>query len=208
VLMLVMAAAYAGWAAWGSWKGQQALVASALYEELERASQAGDVAKAGAVFKDMVARYPQAVVTQHGGLLAAKTQLDKAQPDAAALSLQWVAGQSTDVALAATARLRLAGIWLDQKKYDAALQQLAAVTQKEFTALVADRRGDVLSAQGQKSAARDAYRQALQTMAPQLGYRRLLEAKLVALGDEAVPTSGVQKTSASASVAASAGSQP
>jgi predicted negative regulator of RcsB-dependent stress response len=194
VFLLLTALAYGGWVAWGSWKNKQALSAAALYEELDRAALAGDAAKASAVFKDMVAKYPQAVVTQHGGLLAAKAQLDKSQPDAAVASLKWVIEQPGEPALAACARLRLAGVWLDQKKYDAALQQLSAVTEVEFAALAADRRGDVLAAQGQKTAAREAYQQALKTMDAQLNYRRLVEAKLAAIGDVAV-------TSASAGAA-------
>jgi predicted negative regulator of RcsB-dependent stress response len=209
VLLLLTALAYGSWVAWGSWKNNKAVAAAALYEELDRAAQAGDAAKAGAVFKDMAAQYPQAVVTQHGGLLAAKAQLDKSQPDTAVESLKWVAEHGTELALGATARLRLAGVWLDQKKYDAALQQLSAITQAEFAALAADRRGDVLVAQGQKAAARQAYAQALKTMDTKLNYRRLVEAKLAAMGDmtiAAVPAGTAQKTAAPAPLVPAAAS--
>ncbi len=207
-LLLLVSLAYGGWVAWGAWKSDQALASAALYEELDRAAQAGDAVKAGAVFKDMVARYPQAIVTQHGGLLAAKVQLDKAQPDAAIQSLQWVAGQESEPALGAAARLRLAGVLLDQQKYTLALQQLSAVTQPEFAALAADRRGDVLAAQGQKKAARDAYAQALLAMEPQVSYRRLVEAKLAAMGGGAELVVHKGAAASAPAVAASAGGRP
>jgi predicted negative regulator of RcsB-dependent stress response len=52
----------------------------------------------------------------------------------------------------------------------------------EFGALVADRRGDVLLAQGKPDDAKAAYTKAWQTMDAKVDYRRLIEAKLTALG--------------------------
>ena len=71
---------------------------------------------------------------------------------------------------------------LDQKKYDEALKTLDAATAKEFAVLVDDRRGDVLLAQGKKEEAKAAYQKAWSAMDPKVEYRRLLEAKLTALG--------------------------
>ena len=45
-----------------------------------------------------------------------------------------------------------------------------------------DRRGDVLLAQGKKDDAKTAYMKAWQAMDPKVDYRRLIEAKLTALG--------------------------
>jgi predicted negative regulator of RcsB-dependent stress response len=92
------------------------------------------------------------------------------------------------------ARLRLAGVLLDEKKYDEALKQLDGADAKEFSALVADRRGDILQAQGKKDEAKVAYTQAWKTMDETVEYRRLVEAKLAALGaapDGAKAASGV-----------------
>ena len=54
------------------------------------------------------------------------------------------------------ARLRLAGLLLDQKQYDAALTQLNNPP-PAFAALFADRRGDILAAQGKRDEARAAW---------------------------------------------------
>jgi predicted negative regulator of RcsB-dependent stress response len=81
-------------------------------------------------------------------------------------------------------------VLLDQKKYDEALKRLDAVALKdgavEFGALVNDRRGDVLLAQGKADEAKAAYTKAWQAMDAKQDYRRLIEAKLTALG--AAPT--------------------
>jgi len=61
---------------------------------------------------------------------------------------------------------------------------------------VADRRGDVLLAQGKKDGALAAYQKALQTMDAKVDYRRLIEAKLMALG--AAPEADKTKTAETA----------
>jgi predicted negative regulator of RcsB-dependent stress response len=93
-----------------------------------------------------------------------------------------VAANARETEYRTIARLRLAALLLEQKKYDEALKQLDAADAKSFAALVADRRGDVLAAQGKKDEARAAYRAAYAAMDPAVDYRRLVEAKLVALG--------------------------
>ena len=67
-----------------------------------------------------------------------------------------------------------------------------AASGKEFEALVADRRGDVLLAQGKTDEAKAAYQQAWKAMDEKVDYRRLVEAKLTALG--AAPAAEAPKT--------------
>ena len=80
------------------------------------------------------------------------------------------------------ARLRLAALLASAKKYDEALKQLDGATAEGFEALVADRRGDVLSAAGRSDEARTAYQAAWKAMDDKVEYRRLIDAKLTALG--------------------------
>jgi len=115
-------------------------------------------------------------------LVAAKVQLDKGKADDARATLAWVADSGRHEGLAAVARLRLAGVLLDAKKYDEALAQLEPSRLGAFGALGADRRGDVLLAQGRSEDARAAYQAAWKEMPESLDYRRLVEAKLTALG--------------------------
>lgn len=181
-VLIVVLGGFAAWNAWNWWQRDQAVKAGALYDELDKAAQAGDADKAGRVFADMKDRYPGAAYTEQGGLLAARTQFEKGQLDNARATLTWVADNATEAEYRTIARLRLAGVLLDEKKYDEALKQLDAANAKEFEALVADRRGDVLFAQGKKEDAKAAFTQAWKTMDPGVEYRRLVEAKLTALG--------------------------
>ncbi|MFZ2650479.1 MAG: tetratricopeptide repeat protein [Burkholderiaceae bacterium] len=180
--LIAVLAAYAAWNGWNYWQRDQAMKAGAIFEQLDQAAQAGDVAKTVGIFSDMKDRYARTTITQQAGLLTAKLQVDQGQADAAAATLEWVASHAGDVEYQTIARLRLAGVRLDQKKYDEALQQLDAATAQEFVALVADRRGDVLAAQGKQDEAIVAYTSAWKAMDARVGYRRLIEAKLAAMG--------------------------
>ncbi|KPF53693.1 hypothetical protein D621_10295 [beta proteobacterium AAP51] len=180
-LVLVLGG-FAGWNGWNYWQRDQAVKAGAMFEELDRAAAAGDAEKTARVFADMQQRFPKVPITQQGGLTAAKVQVDKGQADAAKASLTWVAENGAEEEMRTIARLRLAAVQADAKQFDEALKTLAAATAPEFTALVADRRGDVLMAQGKKPEARAAWEAAYAAMDPKVDYRRLIEAKLMSVG--------------------------
>jgi predicted negative regulator of RcsB-dependent stress response len=173
--------AFAGWNAWGWYQRDQAAKAGAMFDELDKAAAAGDADRAGRVFNDMKDRFARTAVTQQGGLLAARLQYDKGQIDAAKASLSWVADNAVEDEYRTIARLRLAGVLLDAKDYAGALKTLDAAQGKEFAGLVADRRGDVLLAEGKKDEARAAYEAAYKALGERIDYRHVVEAKLTAL---------------------------
>ena len=173
---------YAGITGWQWWQREQATHAGAMFDEFDRALNAGDVDKTARVFADLKERYPRTAYAQQAKMLAAKAQFDKELGDDARASLTWVIEQAVEDDYKSLARLRLAALLLDAKQYDEALKQLDAVPAGPFAALAADRRGDVLLAQGKKDDARAAYQQAYQSMDDKVEYRRLVDAKLTALG--------------------------
>ena len=179
--------AYAGWNGWGWYQRDQAAKASAMFDQLDQAALAGDADKAGRVFNDMKDRFARTALTQQAGLLAAKLQYAQGKADAAKASLGWLADNAAEDGYRAVARLRLAGLLLDAKDYPGALKTLDGATAKEFAGLVADRRGDVLLAQGKKDEARSAYQTAYKDLDEKIDYRRLVEAKLTALAAPPVP---------------------
>lgn len=185
--------ALAAWNGWQWWQRDQAIKASAMFDELDKAVAAGDAERSARVFADLKERYPRTVFAEQGGLLAAKVQADQGHADAAAAALAWVGENAQQDAYRTMARLRLAGVLLEQKKYDEALAQLDGADVAEFEALVADRRGDVLLAQGKKDEARAAYQKAWQAMDAGVSYRRLIEAKLTALGAAPAARSAADK---------------
>jgi predicted negative regulator of RcsB-dependent stress response len=78
-------------------------------------------------------------------------------------------------------RLRLAGILLDEKKYNEAVQLLEARHAESFDALYADLKGDILSAAGKSAEARIAYQSGLDKMAKNSTYYNIVQMKLDSL---------------------------
>ena len=168
------------------------------------------------IFGDLKERHPRTAFAQQGGLIAGTALFEKGRLDDARAALGWVADQASQDEYRQIAALRLAGVLLDQKQPDEALKRLDGIGAGPFAALAADRRGDVLVSQGNREEAVAAYRKAWDAMEPTIDYRRLVEAKLVALGASpkpAVPAptaagaSAVPAASAAATPAASAASQ-
>lgn len=183
-VLIIALAAFVGWNRWEAWQRDQGEKAASLYDELDRAVQAGNADQATRIFGDMKERYPRAAFTHQAGLAAAKVEADKGQLDTARASLSWVAEKAGDEEYRAIAHLRLAGLLLDEKKYDEAMKQVDAVGAGPFAALAADRRGDVLVAQGKSEDAKAAYLRAWTGMDAKVDYRRLVEAKLNVMGVE------------------------
>lgn len=206
-VMLVLALSVAGWQGWQWMQRDQGFKAGAMFDELDRAAQAGDVERTTRVADDLRQRYPSTAVAQQGVLLAARVQFEKGQADAARDSLRWLVDNGKEPELVAVARLRLAGVLLQQQQLDEALKVLDAPALAGFEALVADRRGDVLLAQGKAEEARRAYQTAWAGMPEAVNYRQLVEAKLTALGAPPGVASAAVAGAASAP-AASAGARP
>ena len=181
-LLILVCAAVAAWNGWSWWQQRQAIQGAAMFDELDQAVQTKDLTKAERVLNDLKQQYPRTIYTQQGGLLTAHLQFINGKLDVAAATLNGVAENAPNQEYKAIALLRLSGILLEQKKYDEALKKVSKVKSAEFGALADDRRGDILLAQGKKEEAQKAFSSAYQQMNQELAYRRLIEAKLVAMG--------------------------
>jgi predicted negative regulator of RcsB-dependent stress response len=181
-VLVVACLGVAGWNGYHYWQRSEAIRASALFEEVERAAQAGDAARTEQAFADIRERYGSTVYASQAGLAAAKALHGKGNLDGAKTALSWVAEKSKDAGYQAIAKLRLAGLHVDAKAYDAALQQLAGSFPDAFQSLVADRKGDVLMLQTKNSEAMAEYRRAWTGLDSHSEYRRLIELKLNAQG--------------------------
>ncbi len=201
-VLIAVFGSIAAWNGWQYWQRTESIQASALYDEVERAAQAGDSARVERAFSDIKDKYGRTTYAQQAGLLAAKTMVDQGKLDGAKTALGWVAEKSSDEGYQAIARLRLASILVEAKAYDEALKQLSGGFPKEFEALVADRRGDIYNLQGKKAEAKTEYTKAFKSFQDRSEYRRLVEVKLSALGVDA------QQLAAPAVTAASGAAKP
>ena len=115
-------------------------------------------------------------------MLLAKINIDNNDARSAQAQLEWVIANTKETALKDLARLRLAGVLLDQKQYDAALKQLNTAHSDAFGFRFDDMKGDVLYAQGKFDEARAAYQSGYSKTAEDNPYRTIVELKLNALG--------------------------
>lgn len=196
----VLIAILGGLAAWNGyrlWQGRQAQQATALADAVELAARGGDLARVEQAMGDLKSGYGGTLQAGQSGLLAAKVLAEAGKWEEARGMLAWVAEKTPDEGYKALARLRLAAVLIEQKSYDDALAQLSGSFPAEFAATVADRKGDVLVLQDKKQEAITEYRRAWKAFDERIEYRRLVEAKLNALGAQ---TEAVASAAGAASV--------
>jgi predicted negative regulator of RcsB-dependent stress response len=184
VIVAVMAAALAAAAVsgWRYYKGTQAQKASQLYATLENAVRSNDAKQVTDVAGQLIDKYGSTAYAPMAALAAAKADFDAGDLASAAARLEWAAEHARDEETRAIARVRLAGVRLDEKKHDEALRLLEQPHPESFAGLYADLRGDVLVAQGKAAEAKEAYKLALQKLPEQSTYRLVVQVKLDGLG--------------------------
>lgn len=181
-VVIAALAAYAGWTYFETNKKSDAARASALYEELNKAVQAKDVAKVTRAASDLQSQFAQTSYAQMGGLVAAKAAFEANDLKGAKAQLQWVISHTKEGDVQALAKLRLAGVLLDEKAYDEGLKILAGEFPAQFAAMVADRKGDILTAQNKLADARTAYQSALEKTDEKNPMRQIIQIKLESIG--------------------------
>ncbi len=180
-LLIIVLAAYAAWAGWGVYQRNQSAQAAQLYEELQKAVTAQDKDKIQRVATDMEEKFSRTAYAQMSALAAAKSAFDSNDFKTAKAQLQWVADKGSDE-YKAIAKIRLAGILLDEKAYEEGLKALAGDFPEQFAGVVSDRKGDILVAQNKLDEARAAYQAALEKTDAQNPGRQLIQIKLDAIG--------------------------
>jgi predicted negative regulator of RcsB-dependent stress response len=173
--------AFAGWQGWLAWKQKQAGEAASLYRPVADVSKSGDPKKIAEAAKPLFDRAPGSFQASQAALMLAKAAFEKGDLAEAQKQLQWVVANGADEHRN-VARLRLAAVLLEQKKYDDALKTLDENKDPAFAPLVADAKGDVMLAQGRIDEARAAYKAAVDGTDARSPVRGVAQAKLDALG--------------------------
>lgn len=168
---------------WRYYHHQQALAAVTLYEQLESAQRANELKRVRDIAAQITGQYGSTAYAGMAALAAARASFTAGDLAAAKTQLQWVIDHAKEDEMRDVARLRLAGILLDEKNYAEALKLAEAKPVEPFSVLYADMKGDILVAQGKVAEARAAYQQALAKSDANQPYHQILQLKLDALGD-------------------------
>ncbi|SHM33507.1 Putative negative regulator of RcsB-dependent stress response [Duganella sacchari] len=183
-VLIAALASYSGYTYWKYHQRDQSAQASALYGELQAAVEAKDNAKALRAASDMESKFGGTAYAPMAALVAAKSAFDANDLKSAKAQLQWAADNGA-AEFKAIAKIRLAGVLLDEKAYPDALKTLEGDLPAQFASAVADRKGDILAAQNKLVEARAAYKAALDAADKKNPGRQLIQMKLEAVGGAA-----------------------
>ena len=183
IVVAAIAIAAASWRGWEWYQAKQSRQASALYEMLTRAVEAGDAKTMRDASGALAVDYSRTLYASMGALVSARYYFDHHDLKGAKAQLDWVLEHSRSDDLKDLARLRLAGVLLDEKSYDDALKQLDAPHGEAYAAQYAALKGDVLVAKHESRQARAAYQVALDKAdKDDNAFRQSVQIRLEALG--------------------------
>ena len=185
VTMAVAACALsvAGFQGWRFYQHSQAMGAAALYEQLDQAERARDHKRVRDIAGQITGKYGATTYGAFAALNSARASFESGDLSAAKSQLQWVMDNTKEDEIRDIARLRLAGVLLDEKNHAEALKLVDAKPVESMTGLYADLKGDIYLLQGRKVEARSAYQLALDKSEAGSPYRSAIQLKLDSLGE-------------------------
>ncbi len=183
VVVATFIAGIVGTQVWKYYQKQQIEQAAELYASLQRIEESGDPKKIGDAAHLLMEGFPSSGYAPRAALVSARASLDAGDRQNARGRLQWALDHAKEDELKDIVRLRLAGLLLDEKKYDEALKLVESKHSESFGGLYADRKGDILTAAGKVAEARVAYQMALDRISVQSAYHNIIQMKLDALAE-------------------------
>jgi len=178
----IFAVTVVGVQGWRQYQNSQALKASMTYDALQNLAKRGEVKKVRDSAGQLIDQYSGTAYAPRAALIAAKANHEAGDTQSARAQLQWAAEHAKEEEVRDTAKLRLAGVLLDEKNYAEALKQLESTPNPSFAALFFDMRGDILTAQEKLAEARAAYKAALDKIENKSAYRQVIKMKMENLG--------------------------
>lgn len=173
---------YSGVQGWKAWKQHQATQAAAAFAPFAQEAKAEkpDLKKLNQLADQFIEKNSSSAYAARAALTTAKQAFVAGDLAQAQKRLEWVLANSKEADLLVMARLRLAAVLIDTKKFDQALKTLEAEHAPEYDSLFAETRGDVLAVKGDKAGAKQAYQKAQTAADP--SRKMALDWKLQALG--------------------------
>ena len=183
IVVLVVALAVTGMSGWRWYQNRQTEGASLLYLAVQEGLQGNNQTRVREAATQLTDKYPGTGYAVLAALIVARLDFDGGDSKAARTRLEWAIANAKQDEFRDLARLRLAAVLVDDRDLVAALRVLDAKHGNAFDALFLDLRADVLFAQGDTNAARNAYQSAFDKLEEKSPYRNLVQLKLDALGE-------------------------
>lgn len=178
----VFFATVAGVQGWRYYQNTQSAKASMAYGVMQSVLRSGDIKRIRDAAGQVMELYPNTAYAPRAALVAASVNFDNGDIQSAKAQLQWAIERTKETEVRDIAKLRLAGVLLDEKKYPEAQKLMDEQPGSSFVALFADLKGDILVAQGKNAEARAAYQTAFDKSSEKSQYRQIIQMKLDGLG--------------------------
>lgn len=183
IILSTVIAVMVGTQAWKFYHKRQAQQAADLFVVLQQQiDKGGSSEKINDALHLLTTGYPESGYASRAALLAAQANKNLNNLQEAKVKLQWILDHVKESEIKDIARLRLASILLDEKKFDESLKLLNNPHSEAFSGLYADLKGDVLVATGKPSEASIAYQKAYDRFSmSKSNYMNLVQMKLDAV---------------------------
>ncbi|MDR2364943.1 MAG: tetratricopeptide repeat protein [Zoogloeaceae bacterium] len=153
------AIAVAGWTTWSGYQTRQDAQSGEIYAALQQAIRQNEEIQVRSLTGELTDKFGNTSYAALGVLIAARHAVGAGDAKTAKAQLAWAIEHGKDE-FADIARLRLAGLLLDENEHDEAIKLLDHPPAPAFAASYAELKGDVFFAKNDAKAARAAWQEA------------------------------------------------
>lgn len=190
--VLLVIAIISGWQWWQGRNNQQAQEAGGQYHTFIQAVEKPDAAKAIVLGEAIIANYADSDFAFLAALRLSRIHADLGKFDLAGAALDKAAAVALNDQNRELVNIRKAQLLFSQGKTADAAKAANAIKAVAYPASLAELKGDLAATTGNRTAAAEFYRDALQKLSPDAGSRGLLEMKLTDAGGNADKTQEIR----------------
>ena len=180
-ILVILSLAYLGYVLYQSHLRSNDEKAAVIFETFVTQARANNMAESKKALIQLQEKYPETMNTTQATLMMAGSAFDDGKYDEAIRHLQWVKARQHDDLLQTIVAQRLASVYLQQSKYNEALQALDVKVTDAFKPVLLETKGDVLQAQKKNAEAVAIYQQALNLLSKDSVQREFIQLKISTL---------------------------
>ena len=180
-ILVILSLAYLGYVLYQSHLRSNDEKAAVIFETFVTQARANNMAESKKALIQLQEKYPETINTTQATLMMAGSAFDDGKYDEAIRHLQWVKARQHDDLLQTIVAQRLTSVYLQQSKYNEALQALDVKVTDAFKPVLLETKGDVLQAQKKNAEAVAIYQQALNLLSKDSVQREFIQLKISSL---------------------------
>nr|WP_279037475.1 tetratricopeptide repeat protein [Snodgrassella alvi] len=180
-ILVILSLAYLGYVLYQSHLRSNNEKAAEVFDTFISQASANNLTESKKALAQLQEKYPDTMNATQATLMMAGSAFDDGKYDEAIRHLQWVKARQHDDLLQTIVAQRLATVYLQQGKYNEALQALDVKVTNELKPVLLETKGDVLQAQKKNTEAVAAYQQALNLLSKDSVQREVIQMKISSL---------------------------